>query len=329
MSPQPSPPAVYANSQTWVGCAIETVRGVPAAAPDFWIPIIDPQVKPAITELEDHGYRGQMNTAWHQKQGPTYTNYQFRALAHIDVLPNLLRSALGSPDMVTPSGDLFDHTLSLLNNAAPDQPPSYTWFDYDGYRVRRMAGGQTDTLILEWKRDGLVQVTVKLLAYPYEVLSDTAEAFISTIPPSTGWDVTASLAGAPVTTLVEGSFTLKRGVVAIPTLAAQTPYSLFADRLDVRGLLTFLNTDDAQMDAYIGDDLFALNLAFDNVAIAPYRFLLDFGACKFSLGAQQRGTDGLITAMMTVLPLPNVGNATAGGASPMRATLRTPQATAY
>jgi hypothetical protein len=319
-------PTVFANTNTWLGCAIETVRGVPAASPDFWIPVIDPRVQPTIVEQVDQGVRGQMNATWGQVQGPTYSAFKFKCLAHADVLPAIFRSALGSPDTVSGEPPLFSHDLSLLPSG---QPPSYTWFDFDGFRVRRMRGGQTDAVTLTWRADGLVEVTVRILAYPFEVVDLALDADISLIPPSAGWNCGVSLDGALTPTVTGGTLNLFRHVVSIPTLGQQVPYSLFAAPLEINGDMSFINRDDTELDWYLSNASVNLSLEFTNAYLKAYGFTLGMSVTKASLGSQERGTTGLITAILALLPLPNAADATAGGDSPIKATFRSPQAAAY
>lgn len=318
---------VFANSTTWVGCALETVPGTAQPAPDFWVPVIEPRLGPEIAELTDAGFRGQMNDTWDQVQGPKYTIYEFKCLAHVDVLPNLFRSVLGGIDHVSGSSDPYTHTMAVRPNG---QPPTYTWFDYDGFRVRVLRGGQTDRIVFTWVSDGLVEVKVRVFAFPFSVMGGTApNPLISRIPPTTSWDCSTSIDGTLRTNVVEGSLTLNRHVVAIPTLGQQTPYALFADVLDVLGDTRFLNGNDSELDIYLNNTSVALALNFQNVAVKPWGFTLNMSRCKASAGAQERGTDGLISAILNLLPLPNATDATDGGASAMKATFRSPQPTAY
>lgn len=316
---------VYANSDTWLGCAIE-VDGVPAEAPDFWIPVIDPRLNPTIDELGDNGIRGQMNAVWDQVQGPTYAVFEFKCLAHVDVLPNVLRSVLGSEDTVSGSGPVYTHELSLFPFG---QPPAYTWFDFDGFRVRRLRGGVTDRVIVSWRSDGLVQVTVRVYAYPFEVLDLDIEARISTVPAANGWDLLVTIDDVDRTNVVEGNLTFNRKVAVIPTLGQQTPYSLFASGLEVTGETRFLNEDDSELDIFLTNESAAISFDFSNIAPVPTGFTFRTSRCKASVGSEERGPTGLIAAILSLLPLPNADDATVGGASPIKATFRSPQAAAY
>lgn len=320
-------PSVYANSNTWLGCAIEPSPTVPQAAPLFWIPVVDPMVNPDIGELLSQDMRGQMNANYGQTQGVKYSRFAFKCLAHVDVLPHLVRSALGSADSVTGAGP-YDHTLSLLNTPAPAQPPTYTWFDYDGFRVRRMAGGRTDELTLDFRADGLVEVTAKVVTYPFDVIGYSL-ASISQVPPTTGWDMRLTLNSVALSTLTKGRVTLRRGVVPIPTLGQQTPYRLMAGPLAVSGSLSLLNIDDSELDIFLTNASVPLALAFTNINPVQYGFTLNMSTCKASLGAQERGADGLITTTIELQPIPNTNDATAGGSSPIKGTFTTPQAAAY
>lgn len=324
--------STFVNSNTWVGCARETVRGTAQPQPTFWVPavVLSPRVKSQIMPLEDKGDRGQMTDVWDVVGGPRWEEFQFKCLVHPDILPHLLRSILGSPDTVTagPNGSYF-HAFSLLNNdGAADQPPSYTWYDYDGLHLRTIRGGQTDWVQIQWLPEGLVQITARILGYSTTVSTTSLTASISTVEPNASWNTQASLNSVTTPTVTKGLLELSRHCQVIKTLGHQTPYSVFAGPLSIRGSLSFINLSDAELNTFL--TYASVPLSLNSASITPNEGLvLDMASVKSEAGVEERGINGLITTTLDFVPLPNATDATAGGFSPIKATVQNFTSTVY
>ena len=326
----PTPQAVaYANSNTWVGAAIETSG--PAAAPAFWIPVITPKLGPKITQLKDYSVRGGMSESWGMKQGPRHDELNFKFLCQLDVLPSVMRSVLGSVDTVGPVNNLWSHTLSLLNTGN-GQPPTYSWFDYDGRTVRQMSGGVTDRVTLTWKADGLCEVAVRVLGQPFTVAGISTANIISNQPPTTGWDSTLTFNSQAKTTLMASTVIWDRKCTVIDTMDGftnQGPYSIFASPLATFIEAEVINTDDTELTAYTTGNQVPYNLAFQNTSAPGASMVLDFQTSKVSVGGQQRGQKGIITTLIQVASFPNTLDESGTGTSPSRVTITNSQSSAY
>lgn len=322
----------YANSSSWFGLALETVPGTAEAAPDTFVPVKTPKITPQITQVTDDGLRGSMVDIYDQIPTVRHDEYTFTMLAYLDTLPALVRAALGGADAMTGSAEPYTHVISLLNNASDtgNQPPSCTLFDYDGYKLRSMAGAQIDELSFKFTATGLVEITVKALTMPYTILSGAlpATAF-STVEAAPAWSCTASLNSASPQ-IVDGSLDLKRGVKAVHTLGQQGPYKLWAGPLSTAGKLTVINKDDTEQDLYIAGTAFPLSLTFaPPSATAGDSFEFAMTNCKVKASSQSRGADGMVVTDLDLQPLPNSTDAGSGGLSPIKFTALNAQATAY
>lgn len=326
-------PNVYANSQTWVGCARETTRGTPAASPTFWVPavILSPRLQSVITPLEDVGDRGQMTDVWDVVGGPKWEKFTFKCMVHVDILPHLLRSILGSPDTIAsgPNGSTY-HSFSLLNNdGLADQPPSYTWFDYDGLHLRTMRGGQTDNVQIIWQKDGLVEVTARILGYQTAVTTTSINPVMPNVQPLATWDCTTAFNAVTTGAPIKGILNFDRKVQVIKTLGQQTPYSVFAGTLSVRGSMSFINQTDSELNTFLAYGAVPINLSFAQAGAVSEGFVIDMSSVKSEVGFQERGVEGLINTSLDFVPLPNPTDATAGGYSPVKAIVQNFTSSAY
>lgn len=320
----------YANSSSWTGMALETVRGTPAAAPTLWVPSKTPKITPMITEVNDDGLRGSAVTVYDMIPTVRHDEYSFTCLAYVDTLPALMRALLGSADTITGTAAPYTHTMSLLNNDPLDgnQPPSYTFFDYDGYLVRILAGGQVDEVSFKFTATGLVELSVKVLALPYTTTGTVPSTTFSTVEAAPSWSCTASL-NAATPPIVDGELDFKRGVKPIHTLGQQSPYRLWAGPLDVTGKLTVINSADTEQNLYLNNTQFPLNLTFNPPTSAADSFAFKMQTVKARTSAQERGSDGIITTALELQPLPNSTNATSGGVCPVEFVALTSQSTTY
>lgn len=321
----------YANSSSIVAMAIETVRGTAAATPTYFIPAKNPKITPVITQVNVDPLIGSMVMVDDQIPTVRHDEYEFTTWAYVDTLGALLRGLLGGADTITGTAAPYTHVISLLNNSPStgNQPPSYTFFDWDGYQLRTMAGGQVDEIDLKFTATGLVEVTVKVLTLPYVATGVAPTATFSTVEAAPSWSVTTSLNAVTTTPIIDGSITLKRGVKPVNTLGQQAPLALFAGPLDITAALTVINQADTELNLYLAGTAFDLSLTFSPPTSSGLSFAFDMAKVKVKAAHPERGTDGYITVPLDLMPLPNAANAGSGGVSPIKATLVTAQATTY
>lgn len=325
-----APVNLYANSSSWMGMAIETTYGTPAATPAFWIPVKSPKIAAMITEVDDDGLRGSMVKVYNQIPTVRHDTYDFTCLLYYDTVPALFRSLLGSSDTITGTGP-YSHVLSLLNNspATANQPPSYTFFDYDGYQVRQLPGAQVDDITVKFTATGLVELTVKVLAFPMVNLGTVPTTAFSTVQAQPAWDCAVSLNSVVSTAVVDGELSFKRGSKPVHVLGQQGPYKIQVGPLETGGKLTVLNSNDTELGFYINNTSFPASMVFTPPASTANTWTLDLSTCKSKNAAQERGSDELIVTSFDLVPLPNSNDATAGGVSPVKSTHVTAQATTY
>lgn len=310
----------FSNSSSWTGLALEAIRGT-AVAPTIFVPSKSPKITPVLTENDDDGLRGSMVKVYNQIPTVRHDTYDFTCDAYLDTLPNLIRGILGGPDAVTGVAPNFTHTFSLLNNdALGNQPPSYTLSDYDGFSLRQITAAQIDEVALKFTATGLVDCTVKALGNAFVTNAVVPAPSFSTVEAAPAWKTTAMVNGVPLGTIIDGTLTLKRGVKPIDTLGQQNPYRLWAGPLDIMATLNVINTNDAELNYYLNNTVIPINLSFTSPSSVGYSFGFDLNTCKVKTGAQSRGSNEMIETAISIQPLPNATDATAGGVSPVRFT---------
>ena len=321
----------YANTSTVVGMAIETVPGTAAAAPTIFIPTKAPKITPTLTQVNVGALIGSPVAVIDQIATVRHDLYEFTCLAYVDTLPAFVRGLLGGTDAITGTASPYTHKISTLANSplTGNQPPKYTFFDWDGFQMRTLAGGQVDELDFKFTATGLVEVTVKVLALPYVASGTAPTAVFSTVEPAPSWSVTASLNAVTTTPIVDGSLNLKRGSKPVNTLGQQGPLQLYANALEISGALTVINQADTELDLYLAGTAFPLSLVFSPPTSAGLSFGFQMSRVKFKTGNPERGSDGYITVPLTFQPLPNATDAGSGGESPILFTALTAQATTY
>lgn len=321
----------YANTSIVVGLKLEAVRGTAETAPDTYIPVKAPKITPTITQVNVDPFIGSMTTVVDQIATVRYDLLEFTTWAYVDTLPSLIRGLLGSPDTITGTASPYTHVFSVLNNTydTGNQPPSYTFFMWDGYQTRTMAGGQVDELDFKFTATGLVEVTVKVMTFPNVATSTALTPTFTTVEPAPAWSVATSLNAVTTTPIVDGSITLKRGVKPVFTLGQVAPFVLYAQGLDITAALTVINAADVELGLYLNGTAFPLSLTFSPPTSAGLSFAFAMDRVKVKDAHQEPGSDGFITTVMNLLPLPNATDATAGGQSAIKFTALTARATTY
>lgn len=324
--------AVYTNSSSWMSMAIESTPGTSPATPVFWIPVQNPKLVAMITEVDDDALRGSMVKVYEQVPTVRHDEYTFTCYYYFDSIPALFRSILGSADVITGSGP-YTHSFSVLNSAPllANQPPTYSFYDYDGYKVRQIGGCQVDEITIKFTATGLLELTVKVLGQPYTLAGSVASSAFTTTEAAPSWSCTPTLNSVVATRLVEGEVSLKRGSKPIHTIGGQGPYKIQPGPLEIAGKLTVLNKDDTELGWYLNNTAVPISLLFAPPANAVDTFLVQMTKVKLSAGAQERGGDELIVSNLDLIPLPNTTDVVtgAGGLSPIKITCTTSLATTY
>lgn len=322
---------VYTNSSSWMAMAIETSYGTVAATPAYWIPVKSPKIQAVITEVDDDSFRGSMVKVYDQIPTVRHDEYTFTCLTYISTLPALLRSILGSTDTITGTVAPYTHTIGLLNNAPTtgNQPPSYTFFDFDGYVVRQIGMGQVDELNIKFTATGLVELTVKVLGAPFTLRGTVPSTAFDAIEAAPSWSCTPTLNSVASSTLVDGEIDMKRGSKPVHVIGQQGPYKIQVGPLEITGKLTVINQTDTELGWYLNNSQIPISLLFTPPTASADTFTFQMSTVKFSNGSQDRGPDELIVTALDMKPLPNSTDAVAGGVSPIKTICLTSQSTTY
>jgi hypothetical protein len=322
----------YANASSSMGMAIEAVRGTAAAAPTYFIPVMNPKIQPVLTVVDNTSYIGSMVSVIDQVITARHDEYTFTCLAYVDTLPALMRGLLGGVDTIVGTVSPYTHTISLLNNDTlnGNQPPSYTFFDWDGYQLRTMPGGQVDEISVKFAATGLVELTVKVQSMPYTVSGTGPTTAFSTVAAAPAWACAVSLNSVTTTPIVDGTLSFKRGVKPTHTLGQLAPYRLFAGQLDCAGAsLTLINAADVEQNLALAGTPFPYSITFSPPASTGLSFKFQMSTVKASQVHQERGGDGMIITQMDLKPLANATDAASGGVSPVKFIALTAQALTY
>lgn len=225
---------------------------------------------------------------------------------------------------------LTSHKFSLLNNAGQgNQPPSATINDFDGEEWRQLTACQLDQLTLKGNATGLLDYTTTWFGNP-AVTPSTPTVSYSTTEAVPGWTCVVSVGGTAVNYVEEWEFDMKRGVKPIPSLTGTQEYFLYyADPLVATGKLTVIEQSGApELSAYLAGTKESIDFTIYDVS-SGYALDLHSSKAIFTTGEIERGANGEVKASLDFTLLPTATDATAGGVSPMTATVANGQTTAY
>ncbi len=227
---------------------------------------------------------------------------------------------------VTP---LNKHVFSLLNNAAAgDQPPTYTISDFDGDVWRQLSGGQIDELTIKGNNSGLVDYTCTWFANPATTPTAPSPSY-SSVPAVPGWTSAILIGGTQLTQVEDWELDLKRGVKPIPALTGnQEYYTYFAGPIEATGKFTFVEQANSP---FLADFLAGTKQSLDITTfdIADGAALnLHSSVMMYKTGDLDRSKEW-VEVMVDFQLLPSAGDATAGGVSPLRATVANSAGAAY
>jgi hypothetical protein len=224
---------------------------------------------------------------------------------------------------------LTSHQFSLLNNAGEgNQPPSVTITDYDGEEWRQLTAAQLDELNIKGNATGFVDYTCTWFANPAAAPSTPTPSYTSVEPPP-GWTVAISIGGSQLQYVEDWEFDFKRGVKPIPALTGTQEYYLyFANTLQATGKVTVLEQSGApQLTQYLAGATESLDFTmFDTVSGSALN--LHCTNAKWLTGELDRSKEE-VTAALTFQMLPSTNDATAGGVSPVLATVANAHTASY
>lgn len=224
---------------------------------------------------------------------------------------------------------LTSHGFSLLNNVGQgNQPPSCTLLDYDEEEWRQLTAAQLSKLTIKGNAEGLVDYTCDWFANAATNPAAPSVSYSDTeaVP---GWSAEVSIGGSVVSGVMDWEIDLDRQVKPIPALTGSQAYFLyFAGPIKATGKLTVVVESGApRLSEYLAGSKEALDITVYDVA-SGYALNLHSSKAIFTTGEEQRSKEWPEDVLDIEL-LPSATDATAGGVSPIIATVANATTVAY
>lgn len=236
--------------------------------------------------------------------------------------------AFAQPSGATVTG-LTSHSWSLLNNgSAGNQPLSCTITDHDGEEWRQITGAQLDKLTIKGNATGLVDYTCSWFGNPATNPSAPSPSF-SSAKPAPGWSLQASIGGSAIQYIEDWEVDMGRGVKPIPALTGTEEYFMyFAGPMTATGKITVVEQTAApELTKYLNGSVEAIDFTVFDV-VSGYALNLHGSTAYFTTGELVRSKEW-VEATLDFTFVGNATDATAGGVSPLKATVANATATAY
>jgi hypothetical protein len=229
-------PLIYPANLQFIGGAIETTFGTPAAAPTWWWPVKSPKHQPHVTALDDDAYQGNMARLQARVPGVRYDTIDYQTFPFLDSVFPHFRNIYGGADTLTGGADPYTHKTSLLNTGNA-QPTSLTLWLWNGVECWQMPGCQLGQLDLQTSvAASLANLTAAWVGMP------AAKITIPTNTPTTqkpmpAWNTILTVGGvASAGNYSDIKVTFKRDTSAVfGASGAQGPYVVFCGNLAVNG----------------------------------------------------------------------------------------------
>jgi Phage tail tube protein len=312
--------------KSYLGVALESVKGTAVAASNF-VPITLNTFKPVdvVAPLYDMGIRGSLVENYNYVQGRKHTTVDFGGPVFADTIGYWIAGILGDVT-TTGSSAPYTHAIALKNavgTTADAQPKSLTITDFYSAGTRYYPGCQITDFALTYNADGMLEYTVKAMGFPSTTTSAPAPSF-STVLPTQVWTGTVTIGGSSVAYVRTGTLELQRKSEAIFGVSnTQAPYQVFLGALTVKGKITFVMQDDAELTRYLSNTQPALTFNFSTGSgstATQVQFTLSKGA--YVTGAIERNAD----YVEITVDIEGLGNTTDVGAtsgySPVKFTLQ-------
>jgi hypothetical protein len=225
---------------------------------------------------------------------------------------------------------LTGHTFSLLNNtaASANQPPSYTLVDFDGEEWRQMTACQLDKFTVKLTATGLADYTISWFGNAATTPVSPTPSFTS-VTPAPGWTAQVMIGGTVVPYYTDLELDFSRNVKPVPALTgSQNYYQFFADAMTCTGKVTVIEQSAApELTDYINGTQQALEVVFSNRSNG-YGCRFHSTVTEFTTGEITRGKQW-VTAPLDFQMLPSATDASAGGVSPVTASVGNGQVASY
>jgi len=322
--------SVQNSVRSYIGIAKEATKGTVVAPTDF-IPVAKDSLKPVdiVDPLYDTGLRGSNVVNYNYIQGRTRSTFDFGGAVFADTIGYGIAGVLGSVATTGVSAP-YTHTISLLNSltsGADTQPISYTLTDFYAVDVRSYPGCQFSDFSLKFNADGMLEYDAKTTGWQSSTVSDPTPTF-STVLPTPVWQGTVSIGGSAVSTAMEGSIEMTRGVTPIYGISnTQNPYQVFLGALEVTGSIKFVMENDDQLTNFLTDvqPAIVLNWAYGTGAAAvQIQATITKGA--YTAAMIERGDDFVSVSIELNAQANTTDDGASGGFAPIKWVLQNAKA---
>jgi hypothetical protein len=322
--------SVQNSVRSYIGIAKETTKGTVVAPTDF-IPVAKDSLKPVdiIDPLYDTGLRGSNVVNYNYIPGRTRSTFDFGGAVFADTIGYGLAGVLGAV-ATTGASAPYTHTISLLNSltsGADTQPISYTLTDFYAVDVRSYPGCQFSDFSLKFNADGMLEYDTKTTGWQSSTVADPTPTF-STVLPTPVWRGTVSIGGSAVSTAMEGSIEMTRGVTPIYGISnTQNPYQVFLGALEVTGNIKFVMENDDQLTNFLTNTqpAIVLNWAYGTGATAvQIQATITKGA--YTAAMIERGDDFVSVSIELNAQANTTDDGASGGYAPIKWVLQNAKA---
>jgi hypothetical protein len=322
--------SVQNSVRSYIGIAKEATKGTVVAPTDF-IPVAKDSLKPVdiVDPLYDTGLRGSNVVNYNYIPGRTRSTFDFGGAVFADTIGYAIAGVLGSV-ATTGASAPYTHTISLLNSltsGADTQPISYTLTDFYAVDVRSYPGCQFSDFSLKFNADGMLEYDAKTTGWQSSTVADPTPTF-STVLPTPVWRGTVSIGGSAVSTAMEGSIEMTRGVTPIYGISnTQNPYQVFLGALEVTGNIKFVMENDDQLTNFLTNvqPAIVLNWAYGAGATAvQIQATITKGA--YTAAMIERGDDFVSVSIELNAQANTTDDGASGGFAPIKWVLQNAKA---
>lgn len=310
----------YSSNLSFMGISKEAQLGTPVPASAF-IPVDKPTPKDSLTLLQDKGLRGSMVDVYNEVAGPKHSTFDFGGSVFPDTIGWLLAGVLG--DVTTTGASApFTHAMAVLNSGQ-GQPKSYTLTDYYATGTRQYPGAKFSELGFKFNGDSMLTYSAKATAFPSVTTTVPTPSFTS-VPPIAAWIGAVSIAGTPVTTVLDGEVTIKRPVTVIqPVAGSQNPGNIWSGPVAVDGKITLVMEDDSALTSYLNASQPSLDINFaSGTGASATQVQLHMTNVIYSAADIGRGKDFVEIAVTFSARANTTDIGASGGYSPIKATIQ-------
>jgi len=311
----------------WLGLAVESTPGTPAAAPTVFVPIDSPKWGAKITALVDQALRGFMGADYQQAQGSRMDEVSYKTYMYPSSFFTHLRAILGGTDTVTGSADPWTHKVSLLNTAAL---PTYTaWLAMGDGKSMQVPGMVLGDLKITVKANELPTIDVSWTGLSAAIVTSPTNtpATDAPMPPFTA---NITVGGANLGKYTDMSLDFKRNVQPVLTLnGTANPSSIYSGVLSVTGTTNavFSGTADSDLTNLLTNGQPALVLTINPQGDAVHKATIQCSKIAYDSSDPQPSQNGYMTISNAFKALLNATDALDGKMSPVQVQLLNTAAT--